>query len=128
MRSCGTQLSVSQERRFTDDLPSISISRLRAEGVITPETKTFLVKLGDVEAVAAVREPSLLQADHGGLGFTALGAKGVVVVPIRTGLGWRLGVNVNYLKFTHDIVAFVGTGAQSLEKKQHCRLAAIARR
>ena len=26
----------------------------------------------------------------GGLGFTALGAKGVVVVPIRTGLGWRL--------------------------------------
>jgi hypothetical protein len=36
----------------------------------------------------------------GGLGFTALGAKGVVVVPIRTGLGWRLGVNLNYLKFT----------------------------
>jgi hypothetical protein len=30
----------------------------------------------------------------GGLGFTAVGAKGVVVVPIRTGLGWRLGVNV----------------------------------
>ena len=28
------------------------------------------------------------------------GAKGVVVVPIRTGLGWRLGVNLNYLKFT----------------------------
>ena len=27
----------------------------------------------------------------GGLGFTAVGAKGVVVVPIRTGLGWRLG-------------------------------------
>jgi hypothetical protein len=36
----------------------------------------------------------------GGLGFTALGAKGVIMVPIRTGLGWRLGVNVNYLKFT----------------------------
>jgi hypothetical protein len=36
----------------------------------------------------------------GGIGFTALGAKGVVVVPIRTGLGWRLGVNLNYLKFT----------------------------
>ena len=36
----------------------------------------------------------------GGLGFTAVGAKGVVVVPIRTGLGWRLGVNLNYLKFT----------------------------
>lgn len=38
----------------------------------------------------------------GGLGFTALGAKGVVVVPIRTGLGWRLGVNLNYLKFTQQ--------------------------
>jgi hypothetical protein len=36
----------------------------------------------------------------GGLGFTALGAKGVVLVPIRTGLGWRLGINANYLKFT----------------------------
>jgi hypothetical protein len=36
----------------------------------------------------------------GGLGVTAVGAKGVVVVPIRTGLGWRLGVNLNYLKFT----------------------------
>jgi hypothetical protein len=36
----------------------------------------------------------------GGFGFTALGADGVVVVPIRTGLGARLGVNLNYLKFT----------------------------
>ena len=45
---------------------------------------------------------SKLFPDHfiGGLGFTAVGAKGVVVVPIRTGLGWRLGVNLNYLKFT----------------------------
>jgi hypothetical protein len=38
----------------------------------------------------------------GGFGFTALDAKGVIVVPIRTGLGWRLGVNVNYLKFTQQ--------------------------
>jgi hypothetical protein len=36
----------------------------------------------------------------GGLGFTALNAEEIVVVPIRTGLGWRLGVNVSYLKFT----------------------------
>jgi hypothetical protein len=34
----------------------------------------------------------------GGLGFSALGARGVVVVPIRTGLGWRLGVNANYFE------------------------------
>jgi hypothetical protein len=38
----------------------------------------------------------------GGFGFTALNAEGVVVVPIRTGLGWRLGVNVSYLKFTQQ--------------------------
>jgi hypothetical protein len=36
----------------------------------------------------------------GGFGFTALGSDKMIVVPIRTGLGARLGVNVNYLKFT----------------------------
>jgi hypothetical protein len=36
----------------------------------------------------------------GGFGFTALAAEGVMVVPIRTGVGWRLGVNLGYLKFT----------------------------
>lgn len=36
----------------------------------------------------------------GGLGFTALGSEGVIVVPIRSGVGARLGVNVGYLKFT----------------------------
>jgi hypothetical protein len=36
----------------------------------------------------------------GGFGFTALAAENIVVVPIRTGVGVRLGVNVSYLKFT----------------------------
>ena len=36
----------------------------------------------------------------GGLGMTALTAENMVVVPIRTGVGARLGVNVGYLKFT----------------------------
>jgi hypothetical protein len=36
----------------------------------------------------------------GGLGFTGLTSDGIVVVPIRTGIGARLGVNVGYLKFT----------------------------
>jgi hypothetical protein len=36
----------------------------------------------------------------GGLGFTGLTSDGIVVVPIRTGVGARLGVNVGYLKFT----------------------------
>jgi hypothetical protein len=36
----------------------------------------------------------------GGLGMTALTGNDVVVVPIRSGLGLRLGANVGYLKFT----------------------------
>jgi len=36
----------------------------------------------------------------GGFGFTALTADGIVVVPIRTGVGVRLGANLGYLKFT----------------------------
>ncbi len=36
----------------------------------------------------------------GGLGMTALTANNIVVVPIRSGIGFRLGANVGYLKFT----------------------------
>jgi hypothetical protein len=36
----------------------------------------------------------------GGLGMTALTADNIVVVPIRSGIGVRLGANVGYLKFT----------------------------
>jgi len=36
----------------------------------------------------------------GGLGMTVLTFNNVVVVPIRSGLGLRLGANVGYLKFT----------------------------
>jgi hypothetical protein len=36
----------------------------------------------------------------GGFGMTALTANDVVLVPIRSGLGLRLGANVGYLKFT----------------------------
>jgi hypothetical protein len=43
-------------RAFQDDLPSVSISRLRATGVITAETTTFLVQLGDVEQTVGVTE------------------------------------------------------------------------
>ncbi len=38
----------------------------------------------------------------GGFGMTALTASGIVVVPIRAGVGLRLGANVGYLKFTPD--------------------------
>ena len=36
----------------------------------------------------------------GGFGMTALGNGDIVVVPIRSGVGLRLGANVGYLKFT----------------------------
>jgi hypothetical protein len=38
----------------------------------------------------------------GGFGFTALTADEVVVVPIRSGVGARLGLNLGYLKFTPE--------------------------
>ena len=36
----------------------------------------------------------------GGLGMTALTMNNIVVVPISTGVGIRLGANIGYLKFT----------------------------
>ncbi|TVR09959.1 MAG: DUF1134 domain-containing protein [Salinarimonadaceae bacterium] len=36
----------------------------------------------------------------GGFGMTALTANNIIVVPIRSGVGARLGVNIGYLKFT----------------------------
>src|SRR3954454_817775 len=36
----------------------------------------------------------------GGVGMTALTSGSIVVVPIRSGVGLRLGANVGYLKFT----------------------------
>lgn len=38
----------------------------------------------------------------GGFGMTALAADEMVIVPIRTGVGARLGVNMGYLKFTPE--------------------------
>jgi hypothetical protein len=36
----------------------------------------------------------------GGFGMTALTANNIILVPIRSGVGLRLGANVGYLKFT----------------------------
>ena len=38
----------------------------------------------------------------GGFGMTALTANNIVIVPIRAGVGLRLGANVGYLKFTPE--------------------------
>jgi hypothetical protein len=36
----------------------------------------------------------------GGFGMTALTANDIALVPFRSGVGFRLGANVGYLKFT----------------------------
>ncbi|MDR3497114.1 MAG: DUF1134 domain-containing protein [Ancalomicrobiaceae bacterium] len=38
----------------------------------------------------------------GGFGMTALAADNIVVVPVRAGVGLRLGANLGYLKFTRS--------------------------
>jgi hypothetical protein len=38
----------------------------------------------------------------GGLGMTAMKYEDILILPIRSGLGARLGVNVGYLKFTAE--------------------------
>ncbi|MCZ8261932.1 MAG: DUF1134 domain-containing protein [Beijerinckiaceae bacterium] len=38
----------------------------------------------------------------GGFGMTAVTANNIVIVPIRSGVGARLGINVGYLKFTSE--------------------------
>lgn len=38
----------------------------------------------------------------GGFGMTVIKHRNVVMVPIRSGVGARLGLNVNYLKFTEE--------------------------
>ncbi len=38
----------------------------------------------------------------GGFGMTALTANNIVLVPIRSGVGLRLGANIGYLKFTPE--------------------------
>jgi hypothetical protein len=38
----------------------------------------------------------------GGLGMTVMKYRDIVLVPIRSGLGARLGINAGYLKFTPE--------------------------
>ena len=38
----------------------------------------------------------------GGLGMTVIKYRDVIMVPIRSGVGLRAGLNVGYLKFTQE--------------------------
>ncbi len=58
-----------------------------------PATDAIYQRFGGVEGSAYV---------VGGLSMTVLTSNNIVVVPIRSGVGLRLGANVGYLKFTPE--------------------------
>lgn len=57
-----------------------------------PSTSAIYQRFGGIDGSAYL---------VGGFGMTALTANRIVVVPIRSGVGLRLGANVGYLKFTN---------------------------
>ena len=56
-----------------------------------PRTEAIFERFGGVDGSAYL---------VGGFGMTALITNDIVVVPIRSGVGLRLGANLGYLKFT----------------------------
>jgi hypothetical protein len=58
-----------------------------------PDTSALYRRFGGVDGSAYL---------VGGFGVSAAAADGMVVVPIRSGVGARLGLNVGYLKFTAE--------------------------
>jgi hypothetical protein len=56
-----------------------------------PSTNAIYQRFGGIDGSAYV---------VGGFGMTALTANGIVLVPIQSGIGLRLGANIGYLKFT----------------------------
>jgi len=58
-----------------------------------PATEAVYQRFGGVDGSAYL---------VGGLGMTVLTANNIVLVPIRSGVGVRLGANIGYLKFTRE--------------------------
>ncbi len=58
-----------------------------------PATRAIYQRFAGVEGSAYI---------IGGFGMTALTANDIVVVPIRAGVGLRIGANIGYLKFTNS--------------------------
>lgn len=56
-----------------------------------PSTNAMFARFGGVDGSAYF---------VGGFGFTALAADNILIVPVRSGVGARLGINIGYLKFT----------------------------
>ena len=66
----------------------------------------------------------------GGFGMTALTANNIVLVPIRSGIGLRLGANVGYLKFTPRATwnPFSGLFSKSMIRKSEHRFSLRTKR
>jgi hypothetical protein len=79
--------------------PSIGLDA----GADGDRTMMLVYNLPEIEAIyrryAGVNGSAYLV---GGLGFTALNNEDVIVMPVRAGLGARLGLALSYLKFTPD--------------------------
>ncbi len=58
-----------------------------------PATQAIYQRFGGIDGSAYI---------IGGFGMTALTANNIVLVPIRSGLGLRLGANIGYLKYTQS--------------------------
>jgi hypothetical protein len=56
-----------------------------------PNTRSIYERFGGIDGSAYF---------IGGFGMTALTANNIVLVPIRSGVGFRLGASIGYLKFT----------------------------
>lgn len=87
------------QRRVFWQGPSIGVDA----GADGDRTMMLVYNLPEVDAIyrryAGVNGSAYLV---GGLGFTALNNEDVVVMPVRAGLGARLGLALGYLKFTPD--------------------------
>ena len=87
----------ARDRRVFWEGPSIGFDT-GGEGARTmmlvynlPQTEAIYQRFGGIDGSAYF---------IGGFGMTALTAHDIVVVPIRSGVGFRLGANIGYLKFT----------------------------
>ena len=99
---------------FTAEGARVCVADVSAEtaeetvGLCAGEAFAFAVDVADEDGVAAMMRTTAERFGGidgsayfiGGFGMTALTANNIVLVPIRSGVGLRLGANIGYLKFT----------------------------
>src|SRR6516162_9092899 len=81
----------SGKDRASDLTPGVDGARTMMLVYSLPQTGAIFDRFGGINGSAYL---------VGGFGMTALTANNIVLVPIRSGIGLRLGANIGYLKFT----------------------------